>query len=89
MMHAIDGARCFQAMVAMRDGVRLNTFVFRPHGRPPSGGPAPHAYGITLPQGRDVTDCTKGWLPHPPAQSLPLGAYHKRLDAIWAPSAID
>ena len=34
-MHTIDGARCFQAMVPMRDGVRLNTFVFLPQG----GGP--------------------------------------------------
>ena len=29
-MHLIDGARCFQAMVPMQDGVRLNTFVFLP-----------------------------------------------------------
>ena len=26
------GARCWQAMVPMRDGVRLNTFVFLPKG---------------------------------------------------------
>ena len=25
-----SGARCFQAMVPMRDGVRLNTFVYLP-----------------------------------------------------------
>ena len=30
MPYLIDGARCFQAMVPMRDGVRLNTFVFLP-----------------------------------------------------------
>jgi predicted acyl esterase len=34
-MHVIDGARCFQIIVPMRDGVRLNTFVFLPE----SGGP--------------------------------------------------
>jgi uncharacterized protein len=68
-MHTIDGARCFQAMVAMRDGVRLNTFVFLPQ----SGGPRfpvilhRTPYGITLPQGQHVTDCTKGWLPDPKA----------------------
>jgi putative CocE/NonD family hydrolase len=57
--------RCFQAMVAMRDGVRLNTFVFLPA----AGGPRYPVilqrtpYGITSPEGRNVTDCTKGWLP--------------------------
>ena len=66
-MQTIDGARCFQAMVAMRDGVRLNTFVFLPA----DGGPRFPAilqrtpYGITLPQGQHATDCTKGWLPDP------------------------
>ena len=34
-MHTITGARCFQAMVPMRDGARLNTFVFLPE----RGGP--------------------------------------------------
>jgi predicted acyl esterase len=69
VMHAIDGARCFQAMVAMRDGVRLNTFVLLPQ----DGGPRfpvilHHTpYGVTLPQGQDVTDYTKGWLPDPKA----------------------
>ena len=64
-MQTIDGARCFQAMVPMRDGVRLNTFVFLPQ----SGGPRfpvilhRTPYGITSPQGQHVTDCTKGWLP--------------------------
>jgi uncharacterized protein len=73
-MLTIDGARCFQAMVPMRDGVRLNTFVFLPE----SGGPRFPAilhrtpYGITVPQGQYVTDCTKGWLPDP--QSPLLGA---------------
>jgi putative CocE/NonD family hydrolase len=66
-MQTIDGARCFQAMVPMRDGVRLNTFVFLPE----SGGPRFPAilqripYGITWPPGQHLTDCTKGWLPDP------------------------
>ena len=40
----LDGARAFQAMVAMRDGVRLNTFVFLPlEGGPRlAGHPATH-----------------------------------------------
>jgi len=64
-VNAADGARCFQAMVAMRDGVRLNTFVFLPAG----GGPRfpvilqRTPYGITSPEGQNVTDCTRGWLP--------------------------
>ncbi len=68
-MRVIDGARCFQAMVPMRDGVCLNTFVFLPE----SGGPRYPVivqrtpYGITSPEGRHVTDCTKGWLPDPNA----------------------
>lgn len=68
-MRTIDGARCFQAMVPMRDGVRLNTFVFLPD----SGGPRYPVilqrtpYGITSPEGQHVTDCTRGWLPDPQA----------------------
>ena len=68
-MQAIDGARCFQAMVPMRDGVRLNTFVFLPD----SGGPRYPVimqrtpYGITSSEGQHVTDCTRGWLPDPRA----------------------
>jgi putative CocE/NonD family hydrolase len=72
VMHTIDGARCFQAMVAMRDGVRLNTFVFLPQDGGPRFPVILHRtpYGITLPQGQDVTDCTKGWLPDPRAPLL-------------------
>jgi putative CocE/NonD family hydrolase len=61
----VDGVRCFQTMVAMRDGTRLNTFVYLPG----SGGPRYPVilhrtpYGITSPNAQDVTDCTKGWLP--------------------------
>jgi predicted acyl esterase len=55
------GARGFQAMVPMRDGTRLNTFVFLPG----SGGP--HwpvilhrtPYGIATADTSDKTDFTK------------------------------
>src|SRR5437773_12552369 len=64
-MHVIDGARCLQTMVPMRDGIQLNTFMFPPE----SGGP--HypiilhrtPYGITSPGAQSVTDCTRAWLP--------------------------
>ncbi|HEY3910615.1 MAG TPA: CocE/NonD family hydrolase [Stellaceae bacterium] len=68
MQQIIDsptGAQCFQAMVAMRDGVRLNTFVFLP----PDGGPRwpvilhRTPYGIAAADARDKTDCAKAWLP--------------------------
>src|SRR5438132_1432764 len=60
-----SGARCFQTMVPMRDGIRLNTFVFLPE----SGGPCYPVilhrtpYGITSPGAQSVTDCTRAWLP--------------------------
>jgi uncharacterized protein len=59
------GAHCFQVMVAVRDGTRLNTFVFLPG----SGGPRwpvivhRTPYGITASDAQDKTDCTKAWLP--------------------------
>src|ERR1700756_5701008 len=59
------GARGFQTMVAMRDGTRLNTFVFLPG----SGGPCwpvilhRTPYGITAADARDKRDCTRAWLP--------------------------
>src|SRR6201993_3148130 len=59
------GARAFQAMVPMRDGTRLNTFVFLPE----SGGPRwpvilhRTPYGITASDARDKTDCAAAWLP--------------------------
>jgi putative CocE/NonD family hydrolase len=52
-------------MVPMRDGVRLNTFVFLPE----SGGPRfpvilhRTPYGIKSSESRDFTDCTQAWLP--------------------------
>ena len=59
------GARASQVMVEMRDGTRLNTFVFLP------GCGGPHwpvilhrtPYGITAADARDKTDCTRAWLP--------------------------
>jgi len=60
-----SGVRCFQTMVPMRDGIRLNTFVFLPE----SGGPRYPVilhrtpYGITSPEAQSVTDCTRAWLP--------------------------
>jgi uncharacterized protein len=67
-MQVVDdrtGARAFQIMVAMRDGTRLNTFVFLPG----SGGPCwpvilhRTPYGITAADARDKRDCTRAWLP--------------------------
>lgn len=61
--------RCFQAMVAMRDGVRLNTFVYLPD----AGGPCfpvilqRTPYGITSAEGRANHDPLHGWLPAPEA----------------------
>jgi hypothetical protein len=59
------GVRSFQTMVPMRDGARLNTFVFLPE----SGGPRfpvilhrTH-YGIVAADGRDKFDHTNAWLP--------------------------
>lgn len=59
------GTRGFQTYVAMRDGVKLNTFVFLPA----EGGPQfpvilqRTPYGITAPQGQATTDPAHGWLP--------------------------
>ena len=61
-MRVVDnasGARCFQTMVVMRDGTRLNTFVYLPG----SGGPRYPVilhrtpYGITSPDAQDVPCC--------------------------------
>jgi putative CocE/NonD family hydrolase len=63
----MDEARCFQAMVPMRDGIRLNTFVFLPA----AGGPRwpvilqRTPYGIAAADAPDKTDCTRAWLPSP------------------------
>ena len=71
-MKVVDGARCFQAMVPMRDGVRLNTFVYLPE----SGGSRfpvimqRSPYGITSRTGPTPTDPEQGWLPDPAAPLL-------------------
>ena len=58
-------ADAFQAMVAMRDGTRLNTFVFLPRNGGPRWPVILHRtpYGITASDARDNTDCTRAWLP--------------------------
>ena len=59
------GVRSFQTMVPMRDGARLNTFVFLPE----SGGPRfpvilhRTPYGIAAADARDKFDHTNAWLP--------------------------
>src|SRR6202158_5172588 len=65
IIDAATGARCFQIMVAMRDGTRLNTFVFLPA----EGGPRfpvilhRTPYGIAAADARDKFDHTNAWLP--------------------------
>ena len=67
IIDAATGARCFQTMVPMRDGTRLNTFVFLLA----EGGPRfpvilhRTPYGIAAADARDKFDCTKAWLPNP------------------------
>lgn len=60
------GARCHQMMVAMRDGTRLNTFVFLPT----DGEQFPvilqrTPYGIAKQDGSANHDVSQGWLPSP------------------------
>ena len=60
-------ATYFQAFVAMRDGVKLNTFVYLPK----TGGERfpvivqRTPYGISKPQGEAILDPARGWLPDP------------------------
>ena len=58
-----SGARCFQTMVAMRDGTRLNTFVFLPADGGPRFPVILHRtrYGIAAADAPDKFDCTKAW----------------------------
>jgi putative CocE/NonD family hydrolase len=60
-------ARHFQTMVAMRDGVRLNTFVFLPESDKTRFPVILHRtpYGITGAGARDKFDCDHAWLPNP------------------------
>ena len=59
--------RGFQAMVPMRDGARLNTFVFLPGTGGPSWPVILHRtpYGIAAADAADKSDVTKAWLPNP------------------------
>jgi uncharacterized protein len=59
------GARAFQAMVAMRDSVRLNTFIFLPERGGPRWPVILHRtpYGIAAAGARDKTDVARAWLP--------------------------
>lgn len=68
-MHLANGTRCFQDMVRMRDGVRLNTFVYLPGNGAPSHPVILQRtpYGIAAADAPDKTDCTRGWLPAPDA----------------------
>ena len=60
-------ARAFQVMVTMRDGTRLNTFVFLPEGGGPRWPVIVHRtpYGITASDAADKKDLTRAWLPSP------------------------
>src|SRR3989440_954349 len=64
---ATTGARAFQTMVAMRDGTRLNTFMFLPADGGPRFPVILHRtpYGIAAADARDKFDCAKAWLPNP------------------------
>jgi len=64
-MEFADRADALQTMVAMRDGTRLNTFVFLPKIGGPRWPVILHRtpYGITASDARDKTDCTRAWLP--------------------------
>src|SRR5258708_25277990 len=62
-----DRTRSFQTMVTMRDGVRLNTFVFLPQNGSSQFPVILHRtpYGIAAADARDKFDCTHAWLPNP------------------------
>jgi len=66
-MERVEGARCFRALVPMRDGARMNSFVYLPDGGGPTYPVILHRtpYGITSPEGEAITDPTRGWLPNP------------------------
>ena len=59
------GTRSFQTMVPMRDGARLNTFVFLPESRGSRFPVILHRtpYGIAAAGARDKFDHTDAWLP--------------------------
>jgi len=61
----VTGARGFEQMVPMHDGVRLNTFVFLPAAGGPRWPVILHRtpYGIAAADAQDKFDCSKAWLP--------------------------
>ncbi|MDA0822554.1 MAG: CocE/NonD family hydrolase [Proteobacteria bacterium] len=61
----LERGPCFQVMVPMRDGVRLNTFVFLPALRGPQFPVIVQRtpYGITSANGVSKFDCENAWLP--------------------------
>lgn len=67
MNAATNIADCSQHFVAMRDGAKMNTFMFLPK----TGGPSfpvilqRTPYGISKPQGEAIHDPAQGWLPDP------------------------
>jgi hypothetical protein len=63
----VTGARCLQTMVPMRDGVRLNTFVFLPGDGGPRFPVIVHRtpYGIAAADAHDKFDVAHAWLPNP------------------------
>ena len=62
---SVTGARGFEQMVPMHDGVRLNTFVFLPAAGGPRWPVILHRtpYGIAAADAQDKFDCSKAWLP--------------------------
>src|SRR5262245_25981832 len=65
IIDASTSTRGFQVMVAMRDGTRLNTFVFLPGSGGPSWPVILHRtpYGITAADAPDKTDVRRAWIP--------------------------
>ncbi len=63
----MGAARRFQIMLPMRDGVRLNTFVFLPGTGGPQWPVILHRtpYGIAAADAADRRDCARAWLPNP------------------------
>ena len=89
-------ARAFQTMVAMRDGTRLNTFVFLPA----SGGVRfpvilhRTPYGIAAADARDKFDAGHAWLPSAAEPMRMVTSAARRRDWIeltsvpWVPTTI-
>ena len=67
LIDAATGARSLQTMVPMRDGARLNTFVFLPAESGPRFPVILHRtpYGIAAADAHRKFDCTRAWLPNP------------------------